>query len=50
MKKIYNKPAMKVVEIKQRQQLLTGSDFGSGTKAGNEACAAGFDDFDDFDE
>ena len=45
---------MKVVEIKNRQQLLAGSNqtagFGIGTKGGGDAAAHGFDDFDDFDE
>ena len=49
MKRQYMNPTMKVVEIERHQQLLAGSDFGSGTKDGSSAAAPGFI-FDDFDE
>ena len=48
MKKIYMSPEMDVIELKNQQQLLAGSDFGSGTKPGGSAAAPDFY-FDDED-
>ena len=42
MKKIYMSPEMDVIELKNQQALLTGSDFGSGTKDGGSAAAPDF--------
>lgn len=42
MKKIYMSPEMDVIELKNQQALLTGSDFGSGTMPGGSAAAPGF--------
>ena len=42
MKKTYICPEMDVIELKNQQQLLAGSDFGSGTKDGGSAAAPDF--------
>lgn len=50
MKKTYINPAMVIVKLKARQQMLSQSTFvgfGEGTKGGNDAAARGFDDWDD---
>ena len=44
MKKIYLAPEMDVIELKNQQQLLAGSDFGSGTKPGGSAAAPEYDE------
>lgn len=53
MKKIYQKPAMKVYEIKNSSPLLNGSvginRTGDAVSAGH-ACSRGFYGDDDFDE
>ena len=52
MKKTYIIPTLNVVRI-ETQHILSGStqsvEFGSGTKAGSEACGRGSDDWDDED-
>ena len=48
MKKIYMSPEMDVIELKNQQALLTGSDFGQGTMPGGSAAAPDFY-FDDED-
>lgn len=54
MKKIYQKPAMEVYEIKNSSPLLSGSSVGinktgSAVSAGH-ACSRGYYGDDDFDE
>ena len=48
MKKTYMSPEMDVIELKNQQALLTGSDFGQGTMPGGSAAAPDFY-FDDED-
>ena len=48
MKKTYMSPEMDVIELKNQQQLLAGSDFGKGTMPGGSAAAPDFY-FDDED-
>ena len=47
MTKKYENPMLQVVSIK-RKDIITGSDFGQGTKAGSEACAPDRFNGDDF--
>ena len=44
MKKTYMSPTMDVIELKNQQQLLAGSDFGSGIKDGGNAASPEFDE------